>query len=47
MDYLEDQDVVGSVILEWLLKKWDGKTWNGLPGDSGSCEYGNDFPYSK
>jgi hypothetical protein len=43
---LGDLDVVGRVILKWLLKKWDGKAWNGFAGD-GSCEYGNEFPASK
>ena len=43
---MENLDVVGRVILKWLLKKWDGKAWNGFAGDSGSREYGNDFPAS-
>jgi hypothetical protein len=29
-DYLEDLDVDGRIILEWLLKKYVGKLWNGF-----------------
>jgi hypothetical protein len=29
-DHLEDQDVDGRIISEWILGKWDGKLWTGF-----------------
>jgi hypothetical protein len=28
--YLEDLNVDGRIISEWILEKWGGKSWNGL-----------------
>jgi hypothetical protein len=28
--YYEVQDVGGSIILGWILEKWDGVLWTGL-----------------
>ena len=29
-DHLKDPDIHGSIIIKWILKKWDGKAWNRL-----------------
>jgi hypothetical protein len=29
-DHLRDLGVDGSIILRWILNKWDGKAWTGL-----------------
>jgi hypothetical protein len=29
-DHLENSRVDGRIILEWILKKYDGKVWNGF-----------------
>jgi hypothetical protein len=29
-DHWEDQDIGGWIILEWLLKRYDGVVWTGL-----------------
>jgi len=29
-DHLEDLDVDGKTILEWILGKYDGKVWTGF-----------------
>jgi hypothetical protein len=28
-DHLEDLDIDGKIILEWILGKWGGKLWTG------------------
>jgi hypothetical protein len=28
-DHLEDPDVDGRIILRWIFRKWDVRTWNG------------------
>jgi len=28
-DYLEDPDVDGRIILSWIFRKWDVRTWTG------------------
>jgi hypothetical protein len=33
-DYLENLDIVGRIILEWIFKKWDrGMGWIDIPAD--------------
>jgi hypothetical protein len=29
-DHLEDPDIGVGIILRWIFKKWDGRTWTGL-----------------
>ena len=29
-DHLGDQDVKGRIILKWIFRKWDVRTWTGL-----------------
>jgi hypothetical protein len=29
-DHLEDLGVGGSILLNWILKMWDGEAWTGL-----------------
>jgi hypothetical protein len=29
-DYFEDPGVDGRIILNWIIKKWDGEAWTGL-----------------
>jgi hypothetical protein len=29
-NHLKDPGVEGSIILNWIFKKWDGGTWTGL-----------------
>ena len=44
-EHFEDQGVVGSIILKWIYRKWDGAAWNGLNWlrqVAGSCECGNE-----
>jgi hypothetical protein len=40
-DHLEDLDVDGNILLEWIFKKWDGDTETGLfwlaKGTGGGC----------
>jgi hypothetical protein len=48
MNHLEDPGVDGRIILKWIFKKWDWRTWTGLiwlrigTGGAGSCECGNE-----
>jgi len=28
-DYLEDPDADGRIILSWIFRKWDVRTWTG------------------
>jgi len=45
-DHLEDLGVDGTIILKWILRKWDEEAWTGLNwlriGTGGSCECGNE-----
>jgi hypothetical protein len=29
-DHLEDPDIDGSIILRWIVSKWDEEAWTGL-----------------
>ena len=29
-NHFEDLGVDGSIVLKWILKKWDGEAWTGL-----------------
>jgi hypothetical protein len=31
-DNLKDKNIDGSIILKWILKKYDGRIWTGLIG---------------